>query len=152
MANRKVDKARLADIIIFAAIFGDERALERYEISIRTLRRYRTRLKDDAALNDLVAEGVAAINAHRSQEAEETTPELLAKAIDTYLEFVTQAASGEVTTAMLSVLNESFTALSEYDLALKLLNARVAQENTGEGEGLRPTAAATGPGRIVAQA
>lgn len=148
---KKLDKARLADVIIFAAIFGDEQTLERYEISIRTLRRYRKRLDEDDELNQLVAEGVAAIKAFRGEDGQ-SIPNKLSTAIDSILGYMTRAAESGVTAEMLTALNESFAALSEYDLAMKLLDARVAQENTGEGEGLRPAAQATGSGRVFAEA
>lgn len=67
MKRKRLDTARKAEAVLFAVFFGDEAACARYQVSARSLRRYRHLLRaGDPQLSATVRRYAAALAPRRS--------------------------------------------------------------------------------------
>jgi len=105
-----------------SAVFGDDVATKRHDVSLRTLQRWRERLGSDAKLAECVAEKRQALN---EQWAEDLVP-----AIRASIDFIKRAAQEAPTNDpdMVHSIVGGFKILTDVAIAQKILDERLARQ------------------------
>ena len=128
---------RAAAILVDAAYLGDEAAAKKWQVSVRTIKNYRDRLKVDAKLSEFfhrkrgVAEGHWSTELKRALRSVLTKAAQIAESIEVVesieLEFGGQIQ--RVNMDALTILIAAGKGLGEIALALEVLNAGDAHQN-----------------------
>jgi len=125
----------IARVLIEASILGDEAAAARYNISVRTVERYRAKLAADPRL--------AAFVAGKKKASEAEWAHGLASALKGNIDFLNRASaqadpsSPEAIHAVAGALK----ILAEVSLASKMLDVRLAERSRAEAEEARSASA-----------
>lgn len=122
--GRSFNYDQAAAALVEAAYYGDEQAAKEYDVSRRTIRRWRNRMDED--------DDLAALVAAKKQQFEDSWADELPAAIRASIEFLGRAArNGKVhDTDSIRTIAGSLKILADVALTKKVLDARL----TGRGE------------------
>jgi hypothetical protein len=135
----KTDPNAIAQILVDAALLGDEAAAKRHTLSVRTIERYRAKSLSDRILSELVASKIRA--------AEGQWADGLAIAIKGQIAFLTkasQSANAADPSAIHSIAG-ALKILADVALTSKMLDARLARITGAEGAPAGSSAGADPP-------
>jgi transposase-like protein len=139
-----IDRERVARIVAEAVSAGDETTCAKYDISQRTLNRWRLQLQDDPKLAQFVLERKAQVE--RDWVAD--LPDAISKAID----FLARAAANNSTTdpAMVHSIAGALKILNDVSMGRKMLDARISRSLGPAREAPKPGVPGADDRKVVA--
>jgi hypothetical protein len=129
MAKPVFNYERAATVIAEAAFFGDQRAIERHDVSLRSLQRWRDRLDNDAKLAQFVALKKRALEKEWAAD--------LAPSISASIDFIKRAAqAGNVTDPnMVHSITGGLKIMTDVAMATKILDERLSSKRGSMAQG-----------------
>jgi len=136
--SNRLSDVEIAACLVHAVFNGDDAAVEKFGISVRTLRRHRARLDTDADLAEYVRYSLHEATQVDGWMADAT--ETIRKALGYVNKF---CAMGKLTASGVMAVTEAIATLAEAELAYQMLDAATKVHSETDGS----AAALDGPAR-----
>lgn len=127
MANPKFDRDRAAKVLIDAAMMGDVKACEKWEITRQTLHNYRKRLEDDPDLLQVLTQQ----KTNQDKEWAAEIPTMLSAGID-FLKRAAQEADPRDSDVIHSIAG-AVKIVSEVQAMRDVIDARISGQARSDG-------------------
>ena len=122
MAAKRLKNHERVEAVIYADVYGEEAAMERYKLSARSLRNYRRLVrKEGSELSETFRTYVSVIGSRSRAEAFSLRLRMQAESVSALL--MTKAREANPNNPeVLRVLNEHFGSIMERDTAIEYMN------------------------------